>query len=223
VYPFWVRDDDGGPVDAELALPDSPDLETLIAFQQQLDATLVAQLGGFAIAHAGVVEAGGCLLLLPGRSGSGKSSFVSHLVANGARYYSDEYALIDDRGRVHAYPRPVLLRDDAGRNYLDRTAVSTLTMVPPPRHPDVLLFLEHQPGAAGVSLERIDAGTAAVALLKSTPVTWAARPGLVSALALAAAPAAAYKGVRGDLDRAWRALRERLMDDGIVISSGPGL
>lgn len=60
--------------------------------------------------HAGVVGWRGRALLLPGKSYSGKSTLVAELVRLGARYYSDEYAVLDGDGRVHPYPRPLKLR-----------------------------------------------------------------------------------------------------------------
>lgn len=60
--------------------------------------------------HAGVVAVGGKAILLPGRSFCGKSTLVAALVRAGATYYSDEFAVLDDRGRVHPYARPLGLR-----------------------------------------------------------------------------------------------------------------
>ena len=60
--------------------------------------------------HAGVVGWRDRAILLPGRSMSGKSSLVAALLRAGAEYYSDEYAVVDVRGRVHPYPRPLNLR-----------------------------------------------------------------------------------------------------------------
>ena len=60
--------------------------------------------------HAGVVGWKGRALLLPGRTLAGKSTLVTALVRAGATYYSDEWAVLDDRGRVHPYPRPISLR-----------------------------------------------------------------------------------------------------------------
>jgi hypothetical protein len=60
--------------------------------------------------HAGVVGWGGKAILLPGRSFAGKSTLVTSLVNAGATYYSDEYAVLDDAGRVLPYPRRVSLR-----------------------------------------------------------------------------------------------------------------
>jgi hypothetical protein len=64
--------------------------------------------------HAGVVAWNGRAILVPGRSHSGKSRLVEALVRAGAVYYSDEYAVLDGRGRVHAFPAPLKLRPEGG-------------------------------------------------------------------------------------------------------------
>jgi hypothetical protein len=61
--------------------------------------------------HAGVVAWNGTAILLPGRSLAGKSTLVTSLVQAGATYYSDEYAVLDDQGRVWPYRRRVSLRN----------------------------------------------------------------------------------------------------------------
>ena len=60
--------------------------------------------------HAGVVGWRGGAVLFPGRSFSGKSTLVHELVRAGAAYYSDEFAVLDRKGLVHPYPRPIALR-----------------------------------------------------------------------------------------------------------------
>lgn len=57
--------------------------------------------------HAGVVEWRGLAVVIPGRSGTGKSTLVRALVDAGATYYSDEYAVFDDCGFVHPYLKPL--------------------------------------------------------------------------------------------------------------------
>ena len=57
--------------------------------------------------HAGVVAWKGRAILLPGPSYVGKSTLVMELVRAGAVYYSDEYAVLDARGRVHPFAQPV--------------------------------------------------------------------------------------------------------------------
>jgi hypothetical protein len=66
--------------------------------------------------HAGVVGWQGRAILIPGRSFSGKTTLVAELVRAGATYYSDEYAVLDARGRVHPYTRSLAMRDsETGR------------------------------------------------------------------------------------------------------------
>jgi hypothetical protein len=61
--------------------------------------------------HAGVVGLAGGALLIPGDSFSGKTTLVAALVRAGAAYYSDEFAVLDNDGLVHPYPKPLQLRD----------------------------------------------------------------------------------------------------------------
>jgi len=61
--------------------------------------------------HAGVVSWGGRAIIIPGRSFSGKTTLVAEFVRAGATYYSDEYAVLDACGRVHAYPKPMSIRE----------------------------------------------------------------------------------------------------------------
>ena len=60
--------------------------------------------------HAGVVGWGGKAIVIPGRSFTGKTSLVAELVRAGATYYSDEYAVLDERGVVFPYPRRLSIR-----------------------------------------------------------------------------------------------------------------
>ena len=60
--------------------------------------------------HAGVVEWRGQAILLPGRSRSGKTTLVAALLRAGAKYYSDEFAVLDICGRVHPWARPLRIR-----------------------------------------------------------------------------------------------------------------
>jgi hypothetical protein len=60
--------------------------------------------------HAGVVEWRGQAIVLPGRSRSGKTTLVAALLRAGARYYSDEFAVLDADGQVHPWARPLRMR-----------------------------------------------------------------------------------------------------------------
>ena len=65
--------------------------------------------------HAGVVGWRGGAIVVPGRSRSGKTTLVASLVRAGADYYSDEFAVLDERGYVHPYAIPLGIREPAGR------------------------------------------------------------------------------------------------------------
>ena len=57
--------------------------------------------------HAGVVGWQGCALVFPGTSFAGKTTLVAELVRAGATYYSDEYAILDEAGRVYPVRRAI--------------------------------------------------------------------------------------------------------------------
>jgi hypothetical protein len=61
--------------------------------------------------HAGVVGWRGKAIVIPGHSLCGKTTLVAELVRAGATYYSDEFAVLDSRGRVHPFPRPLGVRE----------------------------------------------------------------------------------------------------------------
>ncbi len=70
--------------------------------------------------HAGAVHGRGCGLLLPGGSGSGKSSLTAWLLGQGLAYLTDELALLDGDGRIVAMPRPLSFKQEAHLPWLDR-------------------------------------------------------------------------------------------------------
>lgn len=92
-----------------------PDLEVVV---ETLESEMHPAIGEAAkdclFVHAGVVGWRGKALIMPGRSMSGKSNLVRSFLQAGATFYSDEYAVIDRRGRVRPFPRPISLRDTDG-------------------------------------------------------------------------------------------------------------
>jgi hypothetical protein len=70
--------------------------------------------------HAGVVGWGGRAILIPGRSFAGKTTLVTELVRAGATYYSDEFAVVDKRGLVHPYARPLQIRENGSHRQTQR-------------------------------------------------------------------------------------------------------
>ena len=89
--------------------------EVIRALQSDLQLFVATEAPSWLFVHAGVVEWRGRAILVPGTSFSGKTTVVAAMVRAGASYYSDEYAVLDSRGRVHPYARPLLVREgDAG-------------------------------------------------------------------------------------------------------------
>ena len=64
--------------------------------------------------HAGAVAWQGRAIIIPGASLSGKSTLVGELIRAGATYLSDEFAVLDCRGRVQPFPKAIALRPTPG-------------------------------------------------------------------------------------------------------------
>ncbi len=60
--------------------------------------------------HAAAVSSSRKSLLLPGKSGSGKSSLAAWLTASGMTYLTDELVLLSPKGCVHPITRPICLK-----------------------------------------------------------------------------------------------------------------
>jgi hypothetical protein len=84
--------------------------DLLNQFESHVQLTVAEYAPRRVFVHAGVVAWKGAAILIPGLSYSGKTTLVSELIRAGATYYSDEYAVIDERGRVHAFPRALGVR-----------------------------------------------------------------------------------------------------------------
>jgi hypothetical protein len=70
-------------------------------------AQLLGPEHGLAVIHAAVLVRGQRGVLFTGDSGVGKSVLSLDLSSRGWTYVSDDIALVDAAGRVHAFPRPV--------------------------------------------------------------------------------------------------------------------
>ena len=84
--------------------------EVLDAFESHVQLTVAEYAPRRIFVHAGVVGWKDRAILIPGLSHSGKTTLVDQLIRAGATYYSDEYAVLDERGRVHPYARPLGMR-----------------------------------------------------------------------------------------------------------------
>ncbi|MFN0277751.1 MAG: hypothetical protein ACKVRN_04020 [Pyrinomonadaceae bacterium] len=98
--------------------------------------------------HAGVVGWNGTAIVIPGDSFRGKSTLVAELVRQGAEYYSDDFAIFDENGFVHPFPRNLAMRSDDGRYRPYELTVESLGGVQGSGSLPVglVLFTQYEPG-----------------------------------------------------------------------------
>lgn len=129
----WI-DHDGDPVWRGISLDSSVD-----NLRRASQLCLATHCRDFLFVHAGVVRAPGGLVLIPGRTFSGKSTLVKALLDNGCNYYSDEFARIDPQGYIYPYPRP--LRERTGTHSYRYTKAEELGWDPNAKPERVRLVL----------------------------------------------------------------------------------
>jgi hypothetical protein len=81
---------------------------------------------GVIFIHAGAVGWKGKAIVFPANSFKGKTTLVAALVKKGAVYLSDEYAILDENGMVHPFPKPLSIRDPKRQFRQVDVEVSTL-------------------------------------------------------------------------------------------------
>lgn len=79
-------------------------------FNSLIRAHVAGKSKDWVFVHSGVVEWQGKAILIPGRSGQGKTTLVSELIRIGAGYMSDEFAILDQDGMVHPFDRDLAVR-----------------------------------------------------------------------------------------------------------------
>lgn len=79
-------------------------------FESRIRITVAEFAVGKVFIHAGVIGWKGKALVLPGKSYHGKTTLVAELVRKGAEYFSDEYAVLDEDGYAHPFPKMLSVR-----------------------------------------------------------------------------------------------------------------
>jgi hypothetical protein len=82
----------------------------LLMLESQIHGHVALEAPSHVFIHAGAVGDGDRAIVIPGLSFSGKTTLVRALVEAGAVYYSDEFAVLDEDGLVHPYPRRLSVR-----------------------------------------------------------------------------------------------------------------
>ena len=163
--------------------------------------------------HAAAVEVEGRVVLIPGRSWSGKSSLALALCRQGGALWSDDLAVLGPDGRISDFALP------RSRRRPDHEPV----LLPPERlgwvpgrepAPVGAVLLTSWTEGSRLRLRPITPAQAALGLLGHA-VAARRHPGRVlETLARAVEGALAFEGPRGDADRAARWIRRKLAASG---------
>ncbi len=178
-----------------------------------VDDVAIHRLSGLWAVHAGVVQWQNRALLLPGGSHAGKSTLVVELLRRGATYFSDEYALFDRDGRVHPYPRPLLVRNGSP---MQRPFLAEEFGAATGRRPASLgwiAFLTWKPEEAW-RVTPIPQSAALIDLLRNTPHILEETPDLIRVFERAIAGAQCFAGSRPDAQSAVDSILALIEDGG---------
>ena len=141
--------------------------------------------------HAAVIEFGGHLVVLPGNSRSGKSSFCVAAHALGHTVVSDEYALVDpSNGLTSGWTRPVHVRGSGGTTGVDIARSIS------PREISLVAAVHY--AESDPRMERISSGEVVTALLANTVCARLRPDDSFSAAVAVAKEATGIGGVRPD-------------------------
>ena len=166
---------------------------------------------GLVAIHAGVIRWNGCAALLPGASQAGKTTLIGELVARGAVYYSDEYALLDSGGRVHPYPRALFVRTSGGWRHPKLPSTGNGAAAESDAPVRLIAFLKWIPGGKW-NVRPIPQSEALLALLGNSPRAMETDPGMPRALRPSVSSAVCYAGERGEAAEAAGHLIQLLTD-----------
>jgi hypothetical protein len=152
----------------------------------------------------------GQAVLLLGPPASGKSTLLAALLRAGATYYSDRYAVLDGRGRVHPYPTPLPLHVQAGwrRDERHRPAPARNSALKP--LPVGLIVDTHYQAGTRSRLRRLSPGEALCTLLRQTVDTRMRPHQALAILHGVAATTNTLRGQRGEAEELAPALLRHL-------------
>ena len=190
----------------------SKDLDCVLgAFESELLLLVADNARRRTFVHSGVVGWNNQAILIPGRSFSGKTTLVSKLVKAGAKYYSDEYAVLDERGRVHPFPVRLGIRRE-GEVDANRVDVASLDGVSgaSPLPVALVISTNYRRGATWRPRE-LSRGNGVLELLAYTVSARSQTRLALATLPKAVRSATVLKGVRGEADDVIEAILKRVI------------
>jgi hypothetical protein len=175
--------------------------ELLADVERHLEQAVIAGTPDKVFLHAGVVGWQGRAIVLPGASRAGKTTLVAALLRAGATYFSDEYAVLDRRGRVHPYPRPLRIRVD-GDVSVDEIPAATLGRPGSRPLPIGMVALLGYGPRRRWRAEQLSPARAMLDLLGHAPAARLAPELALATLRIVAERALVVKGTRGEVEEA---------------------
>jgi hypothetical protein len=176
----------------------SRELTVLVdAFERDVQLAVAQKARQRVFVHAGAVGWQGRAIIIPAKSFSGKSTLVRELVRAGATYYSDEYAVLDKRGNVHPFARPLALRDSGQQNHKIPFEELGGAIGKRPLPVGTILVTNYREGARWRP-KTLTPGLGALELLANTVTARSGQPIVLEVLTRVAQNSIILKGARGD-------------------------
>lgn len=172
--------------------------EVLERFEDDLKLFVAEAARRRVFVHAGVVGWKGKAIVIPGRSYTGKTTLVAELVRQGATYYSDEYAVLDERGCVHPYLRPLSIRDGKSGKVSRVTALSLGGKLGAKPLPVGMVVVSNYREGAKWRPRKLSAGEGALEMLANTVPARSRPEETFTALRELVPHAQILKGIRGE-------------------------
>jgi hypothetical protein len=197
-------------VDGRPLIRSSDPSEIADAFEEDLKWLVADRSPRKVFLRAGVVGWRDRAILVPGGPRSGKSTLVRALVACGATYFSDEYAVLEG-GTVEPYPSrfPPWSAPDTSISYLlDEMAAGP--RAPRPLPVGIVLFAPYQSGGV-FKPKLISRGKFLLELFKHAVATQRNPEQVLRALEAVSRRCNALEGVRGDAQAVASYLLDRLV------------
>jgi hypothetical protein len=178
--------------------------DSLIRFESDFGLYVSEKLPGFVAVHAALLHVDDAVVIVPGKSGVGKSSLCVAAMEEGWEVWSDEYCLIDTAtGEVSGWPRPVRQRlPGGGVRRIDHQGP-----VGPGRATHVLA-MTYQEGLSGLALEPVSPGQVAMDLMANTVCARSRPEETFRATTALAKTVNGFTGHRGDVSGCLDALRD---------------
>lgn len=161
--------------------------------------------------HAGVVGWNGKAIVIPGKNFSGKTSLVTAFLRAGATYYSDEFAVLDSRGRVHPYPWALHIREGLAQPKEFSAEMLGAHAGTKPLPVGVVILSEYRRGAKWRP-RRVTQGQAALAMLDRVMSIRHHPDAMLPALGQMVSGATVLKGRRGEAKEVVESVLQKFVD-----------